>query len=73
MKTIAEMRDIRGYENMSKERLIRSINESKPVKEEHFDDARIKKIKIYINELIDTLSKPKKKLIRKNLYRIESK
>ena len=55
------MRDIRGYENMSKERLIRSINESKPVKEEHFDDARIKKIKIYINELIDTLSKPKKK------------
>ena len=61
MKTIAEMRDIRGYENMSKERLIRSINESKPVKEEHFDDARIKKIKIYINELIDTLSKPKKK------------
>ena len=65
MKTIAEMRDIRGYENMSKERLIRSINESKPVKEEHFDDARIKKIKIYINELIDTLSKPKKKIDQK--------
>ena len=27
-KTIAEMRDIRRYESMSKERLISSINES---------------------------------------------
>ena len=32
LRAIAEMRNIRGYERMSKERLITSINELKPVK-----------------------------------------
>ena len=45
LRTIAEMRNIRSYESMSKERLISSVNESKPVKEKNFNDARIKKIK----------------------------
>ena len=45
LRTIAEMRNIRSYESMSKERLTSSVNESKPVKEKNFNDARIKKIK----------------------------
>ena len=49
MKQIAKMRGIKGYNSMSEERLIGSINESEPVKESenNFDDARIEKIKKY--------------------------
>ena len=46
LKTIAEMRDVRGYESMSKERLI-----SSNVKEKNFNDARIEKIKKNFNVL----------------------
>ena len=65
LKTISEMRDIRRYESMSRERLISSINESKPMKEKNFNDARIEKIKKDFNKLSDRLSKPKIKEIQK--------
>ena len=63
---------LEAIESISKEKLISSINESKPVKEKNFDDARIKKIKKDFNELRD-LSKPKIKEIRKDLYEVENK
>ena len=59
MRTITEVRNIKDYERISKERLISSINELKPAKENDFNDARIEKIKIDFNELRDKLSKPK--------------
>ena len=65
LKTISEMRDIIGYESVSRERLISSINESKAMKEKNFNDARIEKIKKDFNKLSDWLSKPKIKEIQK--------
>ena len=59
MRTITEVRNIKDYEKISKERLINSINELKPAKENDFNDARIEKIKIDFNKLRDKLSKPK--------------
>ena len=59
MRTITEVRNIKDYERISKERLINSINELKPAKENDFNDARIEKIKIDFNKLRDKLSKPK--------------
>ena len=64
---------LEAIESISKEKLISSINESKPVKEKNFDDPRIKKIKKDFNELRDRLSKPKIKEIRKDLYEVENK
>ena len=59
MRTITEVKNIKDYERISKERLINSINELKPAKENDFNDARIEKIKIDFNKLRDKLSKPK--------------
>ena len=75
LKAIAEIRGIRGYENMSEERLLSSLNESESVKEsdKNFDDGSIEKIKKEFNKLRDRLSKPKIKEIRKDLYRIKNK
>ena len=73
LRTIAETRNIRGYESMSKERLISSINESKHVKEKKINDARIEKIKKDSNELRDWFFKPKIKEIRNDLHRIKNK
>ena len=67
------MGNIRVYEIMSQVRLVSSINESKPVKEKNFDGARTEKIINYSNELRDRLSKPKIKVIRKDLYKMENK
>ena len=50
------MRRIKGYKSMSKERLISSINKSKPVEEKNFDGARIENIRKNFNELRDFLS-----------------
>ena len=71
LKAIAEIRGIRGYESMSEERLLSSLNESESVKEsdKNFDDGSIEKIKKEFNKLRDRLSKPKIKEIRKDLYR----
>ena len=41
LKAIAKNRSIRGYQRMSEERSISSINKSRPVKEKNFDGARI--------------------------------
>ena len=75
LKAIAEIRGIRGYESMSEERLLSSLNESESVKEsdKNFDDGSIEKIKKEFNKLRDRLSKPKIKEIRKDLYRIKNK
>ena len=56
LKTIAKMRRIKGYKSMSKERLISSINKSKPVKEKNFDGARTENIRKDFNELRDFLN-----------------
>ena len=64
------MRSIRGYRGISKERLISFINQSEVV---NFDDARIEKTKKDFNELVDRLSIPTIKEIRKELYRTENK
>ena len=75
LKTIAEIRGIRGYESMSEERLLSSLNESESAKEsdKNLDDASIEKIKKEFNKLRDRLSKPKIKEIRQDLYRIKNK
>ena len=70
LRTIAKMRSIRGYRGMSKERLISFINQSEVV---NFDDTRIEKTKKDFDELIDRLSKPTTKEIRKGLYGTENK
>ena len=72
LKAIAEIRGIRGYESMSEERLLSSLNESESVKESEneFDDARIKKI--FMN-FRGGFSKTKIKEIRKDFYRRENK
>ena len=62
------IRGIKGYENMSEERLVRKLNKSELVKE----SARIKNIKKYFNVLRDRFSKSNIKEIRKDLYRIEN-
>ena len=67
LRTLAKIKGIRGYESMSKERLISSINESEK------ESAKIEKIKKDFNELRDRLSKPKIKEIRKDLYKTENK
>ena len=56
LKTIAKMRRMKGHKSMSKERLINSINKSKPVKEKNFDGARIENIRKDFNQLRDFLS-----------------
>ena len=74
MRVIAKIRGIKGYKGMSEERLISSINESESMKESEkdFDNTRIEEIKKDFNKLKDRLSKPKRKEIRKYLYRIEN-
>ena len=62
------IRGIKGYENMSEERLVRKLNKSELVKE----SARIKNIKKYFNVLRDRFSKLKIKEIRKDFYRTEN-
>ena len=54
----AKSRHIKGFKSMSKERLLKALNESQSVeKEKNFDDARIKKIKKnWMNSEIDFLS-----------------
>ena len=62
------IRGIKGYENMSEERLVRELNKSELVKE----SARIKNIKKYFNVLRDRFSKLKIKELRKDFYRTEN-
>ena len=61
------MRGINGYESISEEILIISINESAK------KSARLQKLKKDFNPLRDGLSNPKTKEIRKDLYRRQNK
>ena len=74
LKLIAKCRHIKGYKNMSKERLLSPLNGSKSAEsEKNLNNARIKKIRKDFNELKGSFSKPKIKQIRRNLYEIENK
>ena len=73
LKILAKIKDVKGYKIMYQKRLKSSFNESKPMKENNFDSARIEKIKKYFNKLRDRLSKPKIKEIRKDNSRTENK
>ena len=68
---ITKMRCIKGYKNMSKEKLLSIFSESESAKS--LNNAKIKKIREDFNELKDRFLKPKIKEIRKNLYEIEKK
>ena len=68
LKQIANMRRIKGYNNMSKERLLNVLDESASVKS--IDNAKIRKTEEDFNELRSRFLKPKIKEIRKNFYEI---
>ena len=52
LKLIARSRHIKGYQSMSKERLLSALVESESVEgEKNLDNARIKKIREDFNEL----------------------
>ena len=68
------MRRMKGYNNMSHERLLSILSESQSTKsKKNLDNAKIKKIKKDFNKLRDKFLKPKIKGIRKSLYEIENK
>ena len=71
LKPTAKMRRIKGYKNMSKERLLNALDESESAKS--LNNAKIEKIKEDFNKLRDRFLKPKIKEIRKNLYEIKNK
>ena len=66
LKLVSKSRSIKGYKNMSKERLLSALSESDLV--DSFDDERFKKIRKVFNELRNTFSKPQTKEISRNLY-----
>ena len=68
LKLVAKLRDIKGYKNISRERLLRGLSESESV-----ENTRIKKIREDFNKLRGRFLKPKIKKIRRNLYEIENK
>ena len=63
LQQIAKMRHIKGYNNLSKERLLIALSESESPKS--LDNAKIKKIKEDFNELRDRFLKPKIREISK--------
>ena len=71
LKQIANMRLIKGYNNMSKERLLNALDESASAK--RLNNAKTEKIKEDFNKLRDRFLKLKIKEIRKNLYKIKNK
>ena len=71
LKEIVKMRCIKGYKNMSKERLLNTLDESESAKS--LNNAKIEQIKEDFNKLRDRFSKPKINKIRKNLYEIKNK
>ena len=74
LRLIAKSRGIKGYKNISKEKLLSALDESESTGNgKIFDNARIKKIREDFNKLRDRFLKPKIKEIRRNLYEIENK
>ena len=54
LKLVAKSRSINGYKNMSKEKLLSVLSESESAKsEKNLDNAKIKNIREYFNELRD--------------------
>ena len=78
LELVANSRGIKGYKNISTERLLGVLRESKsaesstPLSKNSFDHERLKKIRTYFNELRDRFSKPQIKRIRKNFYDIKN-
>ena len=56
LKQIAKMRPIKGYKNMSKERLLNALDESESTKS--LNNTKIEKIKEDFNKLTDSFLKP---------------
>ena len=71
LKQISKMRRIKGYKNMSKERLLNALDESESAKS--LDNAKIKKIKEDFKSWRDRFLKPKIKKITKNLFEKKKK
>ena len=71
LKQISKMRRIKGYKNMSKERLLNALDESELAKS--LDNAKIKKIKEDFKSWRDRFLKPKIKKITKNLFEKKKK
>ena len=77
LKSIAELRSIKGYKSKYKNELLSVLTLSKPVRKgkkskTNFSKARISKIRKEFNESRYKFSKLKIKEIRKNLYEIEN-
>ena len=77
LKAVAEIRGIKGFKSMSKNKLPSALTLSKPVKKgkktkTSFSKAKIEKIRKEFNESRYKFSKLKIKEIRKNLYEIEN-
>ena len=71
LKQISKMRRIKGYKNMSKERLLNALDESESAKS--LDNAKIKKIKEDFKSRRDRFLKLKIKKITKNLFEKKKK
>ena len=71
LKQIAKRRRIKGYKNMSKEKLLNALDEPESAKS--YDNAKIEKIKEDFHKLRGRFLKPKINDIRKNLYEIKKK
>ena len=65
LRLVSKSRSIKGYKNMSKERLLSALSEPELV--DSFDDEKLKKIRKVFNELRNTFSKPQAKEISENL------
>ena len=66
LKQIAKVRLIKGYQDMSKERLSNALDESEIIKS--LNKARIEKIKENFNKLRDRFLKLKIKEIEKKIF-----
>ena len=74
LKQIAKMRPIKGYNNMSKERLLSVLSESESAKnKKNLENVKIKKNREDFNKMRDRFLKPKIKEIRKYLYELGNK
>ena len=71
LKAIAKIRDIKGYESMSKDKLLCTLKPSES--EKNFDKTRIENIREELKKLGRIFSKSEIKEIRKSLYEIENK
>ena len=73
LKLVAKSRCIKGYKNMSKEKLLVVLSGPRLVgSERNFDNARIKNIREDLNELKHKFSKSEIKEMKKNLYDIKN-